>query len=301
MRCISQVLLCALIALLIPAEARAVVPDQDPGHFQVIPERNVFALKAPPQAVATNPPPAVPKLLLTGITTVLGNKRAFLKELALTPPGAKPDQSKDLYLMLTEGQREGNVEVLQIDERAGSVKVNNSGNITTLTFEKDGEKLPSTPLAAGPGAQAGIAAANPQVGIPTSNPPGMSAAQTNIGMRQFPSRPLRWPMNGKAAAAPAAPPGTATIQVPSPTGYPGIPVIPAPSGLDPGPVPQANDIPPGLTADEQRLVQQFRNASQPPPLAPPAVGSGNFEAAFPKGIAPAFSQPTQAPTPLLPQ
>ena len=85
----------------------------------------------------------MPKITLTGITTILGNKRALMK---VAPSVAKPGQaSKEESLILTEGQREGEVEVLQIDERAESVKVNNSGTVMTLTFEKDGAKLPATP------------------------------------------------------------------------------------------------------------------------------------------------------------
>ena len=42
---------------------------------------------------------------------------------------------------MSEGQRAGPIEVLQINEKAGSVKVNNSGTVMVLTFEKDGPVL----------------------------------------------------------------------------------------------------------------------------------------------------------------
>jgi hypothetical protein len=111
---------------------------------QAIPERNAFGLKPAPIPTIVDPPPTpLPKLILTGITTILGNKLALMKAV---PPGNPPGRAvTEESLILAEGQREGNVEVLNIDENAGSVRVNNSGSIMTLTFEKDGAKLPNTP------------------------------------------------------------------------------------------------------------------------------------------------------------
>jgi len=119
-------------------------PDSPTNRFPAIPERNAFGLKPAPAIDAPPPsPPSIPRLILTGITTVLGNKLVLMKAV---PPGNAPGQAaKEESLMLTEGQRQGNVEVLNIDEKAGSVRVNNSGTIMTLTFEKDGAKLPNTP------------------------------------------------------------------------------------------------------------------------------------------------------------
>src|SRR5215471_14185630 len=48
----------------------------------------------------------------------------------------------DQYYILTIGQSEGQSEVLEIDEKAGCVKVNKVLAIVTLNFEKDGAKLP---------------------------------------------------------------------------------------------------------------------------------------------------------------
>src|SRR5258708_11592093 len=43
-------------------------------------------------------------------------------------------------LMLKEGQRDGDIEVLTINEISGTVQVNNTGTIMSLTFEKDGDR-----------------------------------------------------------------------------------------------------------------------------------------------------------------
>ena len=75
----------------------------------------------------------MPKITLTGITTILHGKRALL-EIQRPPNGrtvVKPE-----YCILKEGQRDGPVEVLDIDEKAAKVKVDNSGTIMVITFEK---------------------------------------------------------------------------------------------------------------------------------------------------------------------
>src|SRR5215467_8816396 len=97
---------------------KAIAPDRDLGQYNAIPERNVFGLRPPPSdPLPTNPPAQLPKITLTGITTILGNKRALMM---LAPPNLKPgEMSHEISLILTEGQRELEVEVLQIDEKRG--------------------------------------------------------------------------------------------------------------------------------------------------------------------------------------
>ena len=136
--------------------------------YQSIVDRNVFSLKPPPppaDPAEANKPTAL-KITLTGITTILGNKRVLMKT-APTPGKAGAEPKTEQSYILTEGQREGDIEVIEIDEKAGSVKVNNAGTVQTLTFEKDGAKLPATPAPAVPGAP----------GLPGAQPPGLPAAR----------------------------------------------------------------------------------------------------------------------------
>lgn len=72
-------------------------------------------------------PPALPRITLTGITTILGNKRALITV-------AGPGKTSQSY-MLTEGQGEDEIEVLRIDEKKGAVEVRNHGTIQTLSFD----------------------------------------------------------------------------------------------------------------------------------------------------------------------
>lgn len=140
-------------------------------------DRNVFSLKPAPLVDPTPAAPPTPpvKLTLNGITTILGNKRALLH--AQIPP-RPPEPAKEENYMLTEGQRDGGVEVLSIDERAGIVKVNNNGLTETLNFVNNGAKAVAV-------AQSPVAAA--------SGPAGLPAAGAHAGFgqqRQIPTRSI---------------------------------------------------------------------------------------------------------------
>lgn len=117
--------------------------------YEVIYSRNVFRLRPPASATAAAPQPTVPlsTIILTGITTVLGNKRAFLE---ITPPPKPPQPAKPISCILTEGQREAGIEVLQIDPKTEFVKVLNNGTTMTLTFDKNGRKTTPPPQKAFP-------------------------------------------------------------------------------------------------------------------------------------------------------
>ena len=253
------------------ASLKATIPDGSANNYADIPGRNVFGLKPPPPIMTeTAPQPQLSKIVLTGITTILGNKRALMKT---QPAAGKPgQQARELSLILTEGQREGDIEVLQIDENAGSVKVNNSGMVMTLTFEKDGAKLPSTPP---PPPAVGIPPVAAGIPVPVTNQQVFNPVLTNAaGMHPLPTRNFRLP----APSASVTTPGQASaIQppaggVPTPTG-----VVPVPAGVS-----QPSD----LTAEEQAILQQVQREVASP--LTPVVGN----------VAPPGSSP---PVPIVPQ
>lgn len=278
------------------AHAAPVTPESPVTHFGDIQQRNLFGLKSAEPKIDTPVPPKLPRLILTGITTILGNKRALLKQLP--PPESKaPAQGQELLLMLTEGQREGAVEVLQIDERAGAVKVSNSGTVMTLTFEKDGPKPPvSAPPNQGilPGALSNSAMATaPANGF---HLPGYSISNA-------PPLPTRLPRVGLPGAVSANPssPGL------SPTGPATMPpmVYPNPTAATAESqaiaeaqrqVLQQAASTPNLTAeDRQALLEAQRQIMQHPAANLPGGGSGTFTTPTPAGIAPAFTPPQNRP------
>lgn len=140
MKCCGKKEIYVLIGVLLSTGASAVVSDSS-GPYDGIVERNVFNLHAPPPAV--NPADLiakapVPKVTFTGITTILGKKLAFL-----TIPGTKPGSPPE-SMMLAEGQAQMGIEVKQIDDKAGIVKIVNHEEPQTLDFDHDGAK-PSGP------------------------------------------------------------------------------------------------------------------------------------------------------------
>jgi len=213
-----------------PAPAREELPSQQ--AYQKIPERNIFNLR--PQVTDTKPlPPEIPlpKITLTGITTLSGAKRALLETQA--PAGqAKPagQPPKPGSYILAEGQREDEIEVVEIDENAGIVRVNNRGTPQTLDFVKNGTKPPTLPAQPNPTPTA----PNPTPGsvpTPTLQPTGVPLpppAATHI------TAPAAVPM--PAISTPQTP--AVVPQVPVPNPMPAA-VPSAPSEIQPAPDPNA--------------------------------------------------------------
>ena len=186
--------------------ARGIVNDNKAKGqmYKTIVDRNPFGLKDPPPVVVQAPvvePPAPPpvEILLTGIATIVPPKRAFLM--------AKDPNKKDPYYSLSEGQGKDGIEVLQIDEKAKTVKIRQAGKETVLTFAANGRKsdatapgpIPGQPGVPGqglpPGFQANFApppsiapgaAPGGNFGYNPSNPGG-----GNIPARTIPSRSIR--------------------------------------------------------------------------------------------------------------
>jgi len=129
-------LLCFAAGVALGTAPALTAEHSSPYHGIV--ERNLFGLNPPPLQpdveAANRPQPS--KITLTGITTLLGRKLALMK----TPPWAKPgEQAKpEEFFILAVGERQAEIEVLEIDEVAGTVKVNNAGTVETVSFEKNG-------------------------------------------------------------------------------------------------------------------------------------------------------------------
>ena len=269
-RCTLKFVIGAGVILVAGPPLRAIVPDVSVSQYQGIPERNVFGLRPPPpQASPTNTPAALPKIILTGITTILDSKRALMKVAPAN--GKQVEPGKELSLILTEGQREGDIEVLQIDEKAGSVKVNNSGTVMVLTFEKDGAKLPAT--APGPG-------------MPGTNPLPSALPSMN---------PLSLPVRGNATNFPGRGRRFATPPLPGMAGTAGaasVPVGGIPTATGAATVPGQTTspaLPQDLTAEEQAIVMELQRQANPSSAAllPPTALTP----------APGASQPTESINP----
>jgi hypothetical protein len=133
---LSAVVLCRI--------ATAQVSTNPTNPYQAIPRRNIFGLRPEPTAVPSAPPIAAPEIILTGLTTITGSKLALLK---LEFPAKPSQRQREESCILREGDKDGPVQVLQIDIKKETVKVDNSGKVSWLTFQKNGPKSKlSSPL-----------------------------------------------------------------------------------------------------------------------------------------------------------
>lgn len=155
--------------------------------YDAIVERNVFDLKDPPDTNApppTNEPPA--NVRLTGIMSIFGHTQAlFMVQKSGQPgKGAEPEVS----YILSEGQRQEGLEVVQIDSKAKKVKIKNDGIVSTLTFE--------VAKAGGPGGpHHDMTPGQPHMGKPGFAP----NFNPNAGAGALPQRTLRTPQLGQAS------------------------------------------------------------------------------------------------------
>jgi hypothetical protein len=249
----------ALVGLTVCLSARAVAPGSSTNQYDRISARNVFGLKDPPPVVVPPlPEQPRPKIILTGITTMLSNKLAFIRVQFPAKPG---EPAKEQSMMLAEGQREAGIEVLQIDEKAGRIQVNNLGMEMPVTFDKDALKTATT--------------ANLNTN-PAGAPPNPFAAIPPTGATpSSPSNPLQRPLpfRNLHLAAPAVPPlpgsapRAAAIAQPAPT-----------AAAQPAAAPSVQEKP--LTAEEQQILNELERsangaaAAQPAPTLPPGPTQG---------------------------
>lgn len=130
---VALALFFILVTLTVPAIT-------DNPYSDTITSRNAFGIK-PVVAVAPPPvvPPPAPKVQLQGITTILGKKLVLFKAVLPAKPPEQP-QPKEVSLMLSEGQREGEIEVMEINVDTGNVKLKNYGVEQSLNLKDDAAK-----------------------------------------------------------------------------------------------------------------------------------------------------------------
>ena len=135
---IKKAAACQCLGLLLCPFAHAADSDPPRNPYQQIFAANIFGLK-PTEVVPLKPTHApLPKVTLTGITTLLPDKRALL--LVQFPPHP-PEPGRQERYVRAQGQSAGPIEVQEIDERLGRVKLSVSGELMWLTFEASARAL----------------------------------------------------------------------------------------------------------------------------------------------------------------
>lgn len=187
----------------------AVTPDDGGNPYEAIVGRNVFSLKPPPpppnpeDLIKKDPPP---KIRLQGLTTILGRRQVLFK--SQTP--AKPGQpAKDESYVLSEGERQGEIEVVAIDENAGTIRFKNHGIEETLNMKDDADKpvlgAAPPPVTAPPGV-----APRPVPGVPQPAGAGNPVVSVPGGVTTFGGSPGSIPqrqIRGTTATAGSVPTG----------------------------------------------------------------------------------------------
>ena len=219
--------------------------EENPYHAIV--ERNVFDLKPPPPPPAaptvTNTPP--PNVKLTGITSLLGVKRAFFMVAPAAQPGKPP--GKEESFIIEEGQRQGVIEVMEIDQKALTVRIKNDGTESTLALDTS-PKLPTGPGGApggGPPGLPGGAGGRPHMPTAGAPTPANAAYKPAMAGGSGGRSPIPMPNQNSAYNPYGAGAGDGLSSLPSRTMRTG-------NGVDP----------------LQMLTQTTQPQAQPPPQEP---------------------------------
>jgi hypothetical protein len=171
-------LICAgsCVALALAAHAAAKSPTEDhavnsDNPYGAITERNIFDLHdpPPPQVEKKEDKGPPPNIKLTGITTIFGKSQALFILNTLGAAG-KPPTTRSL--ILNEGQRQGEVEVLEINPKGRSAKVKIDEVEATLTIETNKGTINMQANAGGPGSQGAPGMRTSPYAAPPGTPPG---------------------------------------------------------------------------------------------------------------------------------
>ena len=136
------------IALVLNLGVEALVADTPRNPYLGIAGSNIFHLKQPEPKFIDPPALPLPKIKLVGITT-FGGKWALLK---IYLPARPPAPATEFSCILAVGQRSEDIQVLEVDELAGRVKVRNSSTemLLTLGAVRAGPQNPALPPAPPP-------------------------------------------------------------------------------------------------------------------------------------------------------
>jgi hypothetical protein len=99
----------------------------------------IIAVAAYNHSLAQSSPSA--EIKIAGLASLAGHKWAILtiRETSAASMGQRAER----HCTLQEGEKDGAVQIVLIDERKGKVKLNNDGRLVTLSIVTDGAELPA--------------------------------------------------------------------------------------------------------------------------------------------------------------
>ena len=143
MKRLGKIVVCLASGLVLNAGARADDRMLSNNPYAPIVVRNIFGLNPPLPADADQPAEPPPKITPNGIMSIFGQLQVLFKVAGTAKPG---QPAKDDSYILSEGQRQDEIEVVHIDEKAGLVTFNNHGTVQELSLVKANALALNTPM-----------------------------------------------------------------------------------------------------------------------------------------------------------
>jgi len=266
--------------------ARADLP-QNPYSSVIV--RNAFGLKPPPPPAAETPVQAaipLPKVVLTGIiTSLFGPTPRVLLEVTEQEPGKTVNVKRPIMQL---GEKDGLIEILEVDIARNYVRIRNGTVETNLTFEvAKAAPSPAAPTALVSGAPHPLSAGStPSAGSAVGSPTIISPSGANAAGRSGTGVAVYGGNNSVASSGAGAP--TSYAGNPSPYGSaPNNPsLVSAAAGISTyggGDVPSRplRSDPTVVSAPDQanRILTQKQAANQAGMPFPPLPPSPHFQGA----------------------
>jgi hypothetical protein len=131
MKCMDKIVICIAGGLALTASLRAdeVVLSGNPYAPVVV--RNIFGLNPVTVVTTTIFDAPLPKITANGIMSIFGQPQVLFK-VDIEAWSGKP--AKEQSYILTEGERQDDIEVTHIDEKTGTVTFNNHGTVQDITL-----------------------------------------------------------------------------------------------------------------------------------------------------------------------
>ena len=195
MKSAGQIVLVAVLLAGASVHAGEVAASDKP--YAAMVARNIFNLVPIPANTAPEAPPAdpPPKITLNGIMSIFGKWEALFKVAADKPKPGQPPAKEEAYV-LSEGERQDEIEVTKIDEPASLVTFNNHGVVQELP-------LANAPNASGPAPAGGGAGVPGLAPTRVMLPGGAGVGASHFGQPR--SLPGGNPLAGSNPNAPGSP------------------------------------------------------------------------------------------------
>lgn len=166
-------------------------------RYAKIAPRNVFGVKPPPPPATpepvVEPPKEKPDFFLTGLTSINGEKRAFItfqrKGGTMQFPGplilGATDDLKKLNGEEDESSGAGEtISLVSVNEDEGSIRISYNGEEVSLNFEDNGMKATAGPTGAPPGGLPAIQPNGPRGSVPPPPMPAIGAPFNGVQPNQ---------------------------------------------------------------------------------------------------------------------